>query len=161
MIRPTYKPIFISAAGNRSLVERYVEDICNLNHIGTEMYGNILFSVNEMLDILFHLRKEMDSSAAEVSAEATGNCLRFQVRMAEENSEKNPWYDEIEEEIRKAKLEKELYIIRKLADKLILGKDNLYILAEFDNTGMRYERVMERISSLKRYWEKDPAMKGV
>lgn len=160
MINPSYKPIPISNSESRTSLERYVEDICNLNHIGAEDFGNILFSVSEMVNIMFGLQNEFGLRIAELSAEVSGRRIRFQVKANGKQVGYSFDEDEIEREIKKARFERELFILRKLTDKIYFGTENFFIVAEFDLAAMGYERVMKRAEILKQYWERDPALKG-
>jgi hypothetical protein len=157
----TYKPVLLEYTSNRGIVERYIEDICNLNNISNELYGNILFAVTETLDILFSLRLQYGFSAITVEGSGTPRGLMFNLSAKEKAGGLTGIEDEIEGGIRKNKMEQELFIVEKLADKIVVSKKHVGIALEFFSVGISYDRVMDRISNLQQFWNRQKALKGV
>ena len=160
-MKERYKPILLTKEPEEHLLERYIENICNLNNISNELYGNIQFAVFEAVEILFSLSDNYNFKSITASSFLFPNGLGFILKAHNYLSDCFKSEDYIETKIRIHKMEKEFFIIKKLADNITILKDSPGIELRFTAVGLGYERVMERINCLNSFWEAQKTLKGV
>ena len=67
--------------------------------------------------------------------------------------------EQLDREIRRLNLERELFIVAKLSDKMFIDPERMKISIFFACEDIGFTRVMSRISNLQKYWSKEETIK--
>jgi len=145
----------ISVTGRKELfkLEKFIEEICDYHNINNEYFGNILLASTESANILILVAGEEQASKLIISFEKTVKGFTFKLKF----SGKNVFNDKdhiLEQEIRKHRLTKEIYIVKALADEVTISVKGESITLTFYVSSINYEKSLLRISQLKDYWIK-------
>lgn len=148
-----YKPLYLTKDAGENLLENYIENVCNLNHVSTEVAGNIHFAIIEAKELFQNLFSNEAEHGVMLRTEITGNKLSFELSdyNRDESAEEELTIDSL---LRRNINKDKEFIISKLADEFAIRNNPPGILLSFFNEGLRYERVMERISLLKAHWNR-------
>lgn len=146
------KEITISGIKEIFVVERFVEEICDYYNINNEYFGNILLATTEAAGILLSITNNTEKGKLLIHFERSPKGLLFKIKMLDEDvSGKNE--DLLDQEIRKHKLSKEIFIVRALADEITISLSGKAIVMTFYVSSMNYEKSLQRINKLKAYWD--------
>lgn len=134
-------------------LERFVEEICDFHNINNEYFGNILLASTEAANILFSIASDESKGNLTIAFEKNVKGFCFKIKIA--GNDKGEEIDfEIEHEIRKHKLAREIYIIKALADEVTISVRGESITMTFYVSSINYEKSLGRIQQLKEYWNK-------
>jgi len=147
-----YREILISGKTEIFKLEKFIEEICDFHNIYHEYFGNILLATTEAADILFSLHDAAAGANILVSFNRNTKGLVFNIKMDENGKEEKEEEDVLDQEIRKHKLSRDIYIIRALTDEITISVNARSIVLVFYVSSMNYEKSLQRISKLKEYW---------
>jgi hypothetical protein len=151
------KEIDINGIKEIFILERFVEEICDFYNINNEYFGNILLATTEAATILLSLNDISEKGKLLVRFDRSPKGLMFKIRVTDEgNSGINE--DILDQEIRKHKLSKEIFIVKALADEITISLSGKDIVLIFYVSSMNYEKSLLRINKLKEYWEQRVAV---
>ncbi len=151
------KEIDINGIKEIFILERFVEEICDFYNINNEYFGNILLATTEAAAILLSLNDISEKGKLLVRFDRSPKGLMFKIRVTDEgNSGINE--DILDQEIRKHKLSKEIFIVKALADEITISLSGKDIVLIFYVSSMNYEKSLLRINKLKEYWEQRVAV---
>jgi serine/threonine-protein kinase RsbW len=158
-MRKDSRKISISGSKEINKLERFIEEICDYYNINNEYFGNILLATTESANILLALNEHPGKGKVSIIFERTNKGLVFHIKLnnPEINSEKES--DFLDNEIRKHKLSKEIFIIRALTDEITISIDGKSIRLVFYVSSINYEKSLERINKLKEYFGKEISVK--
>lgn len=158
-MRKDLRKISISGAKEINKLEKFIEEICDYYNINNEYFGNILLATTESANILLALDDNPNKGKISIGFERTPKGLVFHIKLTnpEINSEKAK--DFLDNEIRKHKLSKEIFIIRALTDEITISIDGKSIRLVFYVSSINYEKSLQRINKLKEYFSKDVSVK--
>ena len=143
----------ISVKGKKELykLERFIEEICDFHNINNEYFGNILLASTEAANILISVSNKETATGLAVTFEKTMKGFTFKLKFLEQSIliEQENY---LEQEIRKHKLAKEIYIVKALADEVTISVKGESITLTFYVSSMNYEKSLQRINRLKEYW---------
>ena len=145
----------ISVNGNNELykLEHFVEEICDYHNINNEYFGNILLASTEAASILIAISEGIVQNILVVTFEKTIKGFTFKLKFDGQDLSSGQEHV-LEQEIRKHKLAKEIYIVKALADEVTISVKGESITLVFYVSSMNYEKSLQRINSLKEYWVK-------
>jgi len=152
-MKKDYREIEIKGEKELFKLERFVEEICDFHNVNTEYFGNILLASTEAANILFSIASEESGGILKVAFEKNVKGFNFKIRIAGNDKEDGKEF-EVEHEIRKHKLAREIYIIKALADEVTISVKGESITMTFYVSSMNYEKSLSRINQLKEYWNK-------
>jgi len=155
-MKKDYREIAISGKSELYKLERFVEEICDFHNINNEYFGNILLASTEAANILISISKEKKEAILIVTFEKTIKGFTFKLKFSHPDIINDDC--SLEQEIRKHKLSKEIYIIRALADEVTISVRGEAITLTFYVSSMNYEKSLARINTLKEYWIKKSAI---
>jgi len=158
-MRKDLRKISISGTKEINKLERFIEEICDYYNINNEYFGNILLATTESANILLALDDNPNKGKISIGFERTPKGLVFHIKLTnpEINSEKEK--DFLDNEIRKHKLSKEIFIIRSLTDEITISIDGKSIRLVFYVSSINYEKSLQRINKLKEYFSKEVSVK--
>jgi len=158
-MRKDLRKISISGTKEINKLERFIEEICDYYNINNEYFGNILLATTESANILLALDDNPNKGKISIGFERTPKGLVFHIKLTnpEINSEKEK--DFLDNEIRKHKLSKEIFIIRALTDEITISIDGKSIRLVFYVSSINYEKSLQRINKLKEYFSKEVSVK--
>ena len=108
----------------------------------------------EAIGILLSIDLEQESDLISISFDRNPKGLIFCIKRGNIGRESEQQEDELDLEIRKYKLSKELFIVKALSDEADISFNAKSIILVFYVTSMNYEKSLQRISKLKEYWKK-------
>jgi hypothetical protein len=151
-----YRELSISGRAEFTKLDWFVEDICDFYNINNEYFGNVLLATTEAADILFSITGLSPESVVKVFF--TRNCqgLEFKLKLKMDHLDTSSIEkeDDLDREIRKHNLEREIFIIRALVDEIHIAPNAKSMTLMFYVSSMNYEKSLKRISELKEYWNK-------
>ncbi|MCK9421091.1 MAG: hypothetical protein M0Q38_00645 [Bacteroidales bacterium] len=153
-MKKDYRELVVCNKKEIPKLERFVEEICDYYNINKEYFGNILLATTEATCILFSLNNEKGTDEILISFERTPKGLIFKIRLGEKEYNIEDMEDDLDREIRKHKLSKEIFIVKALADEITISINAKSIILVFYVTSMNYEKSLQRINKLKEYWGK-------
>ena len=151
-MKKNYREISIYGKKEFYKLERFIEEICDFHNINNEYFGNILLASTEAANILISVSKQ-EAAKLIVSFEKTIKGFTFTLKFHEQDIPPEPEHY-LEQEIRRHKLNKEIYIIKALADEVTISITGKSITLIFYVSSMNYEKSLIRINKLKEYWIK-------
>ena len=160
-MKTNYREISIHGQKELYKLERFIEEICDFYNINNEYFGNIMLASTEAANILISVSSKEIAEKLLVTFEKTIKGFTFKLKFLEQDS-----YHEqehfLEQEIRKHRLTKEIYIIKALADEVTISITGESITLTFYVSSMNYEKSLLRINKLREYWIKktSPVNKG-
>ncbi|MEI6884830.1 MAG: hypothetical protein WCO02_10105 [Bacteroidota bacterium] len=152
-MKKDYRELSLVGKAEMFKLERFIEEICDYHNINNEYFGNILLASTEAANILLSLSGEKKETFLVVSFEKTIKGFTFKLKFNGKdfsNDEENF----LEHEIRKHKLSKEIFIVKALADEVMISVKGESITLTFYVSSMNYEKSLGRINQLKEYWVK-------
>jgi len=151
----------VTIHGSKELhkLERFIEEICDYQNINNEYFGNILLATTESVNILLALNENREKAKITISFDRSPKGLIFHIKANDLTNTGEPSDDLLENEIRKHKLSKEIFIIRALTDEITISVDGKSIHLVFYVTSINYEKSLERINKLKEYFNKSVSVK--
>jgi hypothetical protein len=152
-MKKDYREISVKGKEELYKLERFVEEICDFHNINNEYFGNILLASTEAANILISVSTKGDISQLSVSFEKTVKGFTFKLKFTGQEME-NEKDNFLEQEIRKHKMTREVYIVKALADEVTISMKGESIILTFYVSSMNYEKSLNRINRLKEYWEK-------
>jgi hypothetical protein len=146
------REIVISGRNEINKIERFIEEICDYYNIYNEYFGNILLATTEAADILLSLHDSSESGHVLISFNRNSKGLVFNIKAEEYEGNPIEGEDILDQEIRRHKLSRDIYIIRALTDEITISVKARSIILVFYVSSMNYEKSLERITRLKEYW---------
>jgi len=156
-MKKDYREISINGKKELFKLERFIEEICDYHNINNEYFGNILLASTEAANILISVSEERKKANLMISFEKTVKGFTFKLKFNGEDISREQ-ENFLEQEIRKHKLAKEIFIIKALADEVTISVKGESITLTFYVSSMNYEKSLLRINKLKEYWIKKAAM---
>ncbi|MEI6454923.1 MAG: hypothetical protein WCO93_01425 [bacterium] len=153
------RKVTITGSGEIHKLERFIEEICDFYNINNEYFGNILLATTESANILLAINENREKGKITIAFERTPKGLVFHIRVSDHASHKEKSDELLENEIRKHKLSKEIFIIRALTDEITIAVDGKTIQLVFYVSSINYEKSLQRINKLKEYFSKTIAIK--
>ena len=122
-----------SRAENIILVERMVEDVCDVYNVSQDMFGNILIALTEGVNnAIYHGNKANPNKYIEIYFKATSEQLKFAIK--DEGSGFD--YNNVPDPTRPEKVEEPdgrgVFLMRKLANKVSFEDNGATVILEFD-----------------------------
>lgn len=152
-MKKDYRELSITGKEEIFKLEKFIEEICDFHNINNEYFGNILLASTEAASILISVNGAGGLSKLEITFEKTIKGFTFKLKFgSKENAgEQENFFDQ---EIRKHKMSREIYIVKALADEVIISVKGESITLTFYVSSMNYEKSLTRINKLKEYWVK-------
>jgi hypothetical protein len=147
-----YRELVITGKSEIYKLERFIEEICDFNNIYHEYFGNILLATTEAADILFSLHDAAEGTNILVSFKRNSKGLVFNIKIDGIGGNEIEGEDILDQEIRRHKLSREIYIIRALTDEITISVNARSIVLVFYVSSINYEKSLQRITKLKEYW---------
>jgi hypothetical protein len=154
-----YRELVITGNKEITKLERFVEEICDYYNINNEYFGNILLATTEAAGILFSLNDALSDGKIFISFDRTSKGLIFKIRLSNSEGKLEEGEDILEQEIRKHKLSRDIFIIKALTDEITISVNAKSIILVFYVSSMNYEKSLLRINQLKEYWTKKEDVK--
>lgn len=154
-----YRELVITGNKEITKLERFVEEICDYYNINNEYFGNILLATTEAAGILFSLNDSLSDGKIFISFDRTSKGLIFKIRLSNSGGKLEEGEDILEQEIRKHKLSRDIFIIKALTDEITISVNAKSIILVFYVSSMNYEKSLLRINQLKEYWTKKEDVK--
>lgn len=149
------KRIVLQSACDFHRVERFIEDVCEYHNITNEYFGNIILAVTDAVEIMFSIFQREHEMKLYLFFNKIPKGLRFRVQIKSNDLKEIDDEDILDKEIRGHKLGRELFIIRAVTDELEINKNARGISMTFYVTSINFEKSLERIELLKKYWNKE------
>ncbi|MCK9204158.1 MAG: hypothetical protein M0P58_06955 [Bacteroidales bacterium] len=153
-MKQDYRELIVDGKVEIPRLERFVEEICDYYNINNEYFGNILLATTEAAEILFSLNEMDTGNKILVSFDRNQRGLIFKIKIENNETHDDEVEDDLDKEIRKHKLSKEIFIIKALTDEITISVNGKSIILIFYVTSMNYEKSLQRINKLKEYWSK-------
>lgn len=135
---------------------QFVEGVCDLYHAGPEYFANIMLATDEA--IKYVMKKSLEAGGEiSLTAEQKSGGLRFIIDGRKGN--RPAPVDELEIEIEKNRITRELYIIYSLSDKCNFSKQGTRIELCFNITSLDNEKYLGRVHQLIGYFSSKPVLK--
>lgn len=144
--------IRIKSGKDLAKAEKYIEETCDYYNIGSEYFANIMLSASEGIRILLG-KGEPQKGEVIVYGSKTNKGLRITI----ERKSKEPRiedHDTIDKGLKMAKMTREMYIIKTLADDLKISGGGEKIELHYYITSLNTEKYFRRAQKLKEYFEK-------
>ncbi len=121
-----------SKAENIILVERMIEDICDVYNISEDYYGNILVAITEAVNnAIYHGNKADPTKNIDISFKSSDGHVSFTVK----DEGKGFGYDSLPDPTNPENLEKEngrgVFLMRNLADKVSFEDNGSTVILDF------------------------------
>lgn len=152
MKRKSNKEIRIKGIQELFKVEQFVEEICDYYNINQEYFGNILLATTEATGILLSLNDCKGKGKVLISFERSSKGLIFKIKLSSDVGE-TVKEDLLEQEIKRYKLSKEIFIVKALADEITISLTGKSVTMVFYISSINYEKSLKRITTLKEYWQ--------
>jgi hypothetical protein len=152
-MKKDYREIEIKGKKELFKLEKFVEEICDYHNINNEYFGNILLASTEAANILISLAIENKIETLIISFEKSLKGFNFKIRIIGKGIEEGNEF-RLEQEVRKHRLSREIYIIKALADEVTISVTGESIIMIFYVSSINYEKSLVRINQLKEYWVK-------
>ncbi|MCX6287864.1 MAG: hypothetical protein NTY96_12180 [Bacteroidetes bacterium] len=152
-----YREIAINGKKELYKIERFIEEICDYHNINNEYFGNILLASTEAANILISVTGMAKEASLMITFEKTIKGFTFKLKFDGPDISNHQEHF-LEQEIRKHKLAKEIFIVRALADEVTISVKGETIILTFYVSSMNYEKSLTRINKLKEYWVKKKAV---
>jgi len=136
-----------------SRFERYMEEVCDHYNVVNEYFGNVLLASSEAARILLSLDERKSDHKVEAIADRDGKALVVRLSLISEDAE-TECRDEIDIEVAKLKLKRELFIVSSLADETDISETGNVIQLKFFISSMDMDRSLSRVQQLRDYWSK-------
>ena len=149
-----FRELVISGRSEVAKLEWFIEEICESYHINNEYFGNILLATTEAAGILFSLNDSDDNSEVTVGFSRSQKGLEFSMNLGSSLPGISENEDFLDQEIRKHKLSRDIFIIKALIDKISISGDGKCICIVFYISSINYEKSLKRITELRKYWKK-------
>jgi hypothetical protein len=153
-MKQDYRELVITGVKEISKLERFVEEICDYYNINNEYFGNILLATTEAAGILFSLNDAIADGTISISFDRNPKGLIFKIKLGSNSTREDESEDILEQEIRKHKLARDIFIIKALTDEITISVNAKSIILVFYVSSMNYEKSLLRINQLKEYWTK-------
>lgn len=135
-------------------LERFTEEICAYYYVDDEYFGNIMLSTVETARMLFMMNEKYPSKKMNIEYEKEKNGIKIRFTLKEGSKKANNETDHLDQELRKHNIEKNLYIVKTLADKVNISKNLKHVELNFYISSINHEKSLSRIEKLKDYWSK-------
>jgi serine/threonine-protein kinase RsbW len=121
-----------SKAENIILVEKMIEDICDVFNISEDYYGNILVAITEAVNnAIYHGNKADPTKSIDISFKSSNGLVSFTVK----DEGKGFGYDSLPDPTNPENLEKEngrgVFLMRNLADKVSFEDNGSKVILDF------------------------------
>ena len=121
-----------SKAENIILVERMIEDVCDLFNINQDYYGNILVALTEAVNnAIYHGNQANEKKSIDISFKTSSDYISFIVK--DEGSGFN--YDSLPDPTNPENIEKPngrgVFLMRNLADKVSFEENGSVVILDF------------------------------
>jgi hypothetical protein len=153
-----FRELVITGKNEISKLERFVEEICDYYNVNNEYFGNVLLATTEAAGILFSLNDASENTTICIAFDRNSKGLIFKFKLGGTDEAVIPDEDILDQEIRKHKLSRDIYIVKALADEITISVNAKSIVLVFYVSSMNFEKSLERINKLKEYWLKKDAV---
>jgi hypothetical protein len=150
-MKKDYREIKIKGQKELFKLEKFVEEICDYHNINNEYFGNILLASTEAANILISIGADNQNTALTISFEKNLKGFTFKIKLTGKGPEEGKEF-KLEQEVRKHRLAREIYIIKALADEVTISVQGESITMTFYVSSINYEKSLSRINKLKDYW---------
>lgn len=151
-MKKDYREISVKGKEELYKLEKFVEEICDFHNINNEYFGNILLASTEAANILISVSGNGLSGLA-ITFEKTIKGFTFKLKLSGRDMLEEQ-ENFLEQEIRKHKMSREIFIVKALADEVTISVKGEVIILTFYVSSMNYEKSLTRINKLKDYWIK-------
>lgn len=148
-----YREIVIKDKRSIGRLERFIEEICDYYNIHHEYFGNVMLATTEAAEILMTINQREFSEGIVIRFDRNSKGLIFTLRMNFAEEQEKGKEDVLDIAIRTHQLEKEIYIVKSLADEVTISLNGKSIILIFYVSSMNYEKSLDRINRLKGYWK--------
>ena len=149
-----FRKLVISGQKEIAKLEKFVEEICDYYNINNEYFGNILLATTEAAGILLALNDSAEKGKVAINFDRNPKGLIFKIKLVGDEVIKIDSEDILDQEIRKHKLSRDIFIIKALTDEITISVNARSIVLVFYVSSMNYEKSLKRIKELKEYWNK-------
>jgi len=149
-----YRELALTGFREIGKLEKFVEEICDYYNIANDYFGNILLATTEATTILWSINNSEQNGVIYVSFDRKPKGLIFSIRFGADDVKRIETEDILDQEIRKHKLSRDIYIIKALTDEIMISVNGRSIKLIFYITSINYEKSLKRISELNEYWHK-------
>ncbi len=146
------RELVITGKKDISKLERFVEEICDYYNINNEYFGNVLLATTEAAGIMFSLNENEADTPVQIIFGRNSKGLTFKFRLGGIDDNEATNEDILDREIRKHKLSRGIFIVKALADEITISVNARSIVLIFYVSSMNYEKSLQRINELKKYW---------
>ncbi len=124
-----------SSADNMRLVERLVEDVCDVFNVNEDSYGNIMIAVTEAVNnAIYHGNKSNPDKQVKIGFESDDNHLKFMVADEGEGFD----YDALPDPTDPLYIDKPhgrgVFLMKNLADKVEYNNNGQEVMLTFNTT---------------------------
>ena len=153
MVKKLRKIELISARENISLIEKFVEEICDDYNIYNSYFGNIIIALTEATtNAIIHGNKEDKLKTVIITFESKSIGLTFVIEDQGDGFDFENIPDPTDVSIENSdELGKGIFLIKSLADEVNFYEDGRVIEIVFKITSINNETTIERINILKAY----------
>jgi len=137
-----YREIAVNGKKELYKIERFVEEICDYHNINNEYFGNILLASTEAANILISVSGVKGETSLIVTFEKNQQGFYVQIRFVGQDIS-NEQEHFLEQEIRKHKLTKEIFIVKALADEVTISVKGESITLTFYVSSINYEKIAQ------------------
>lgn len=123
-----------SKTDNLRLVERLIDDVCQIYNVNEDSYGNILIAVTEAVNnAICHGNKNNPDKIVQIGFESSGNQLTFKIK------DEGPGFDyaNLPDPTDPANLEKlngrGVFLMKNLSDKIEFSNNGKEVALSFNN----------------------------
>jgi serine/threonine-protein kinase RsbW len=147
---------FSSLPENISLVEKFIEEICDDNYISPSYFGNILLAIEEAVkNSIIHGNNQNASKQVTLNYQRIRNRLRFTIEDEGEGFDPHQIPNPLDSDDARGN---GIFLIRSLADKVMYNSMGNIVELTFTISSINQETTLNRISQLKCYFKKQKSL---
>lgn len=137
---------FESKPENISLVERFIEEICDYFNVNNDYFGNILVAINESVNnAIVHGNKCDVSKKVSIDFKVSNGCLSFLVKDEGDGFDLNSIPDPTDPSVSDSSKGRGIYLIRHLADEVNFLEDGRMVEMNFKVSNINNSVAQHRI----------------
>jgi serine/threonine-protein kinase RsbW len=141
---------------NISRVEKFVEEICDENYISNNYFGNIMLAIEEAVrNAIVHGNKEVSKKQVSLIFFRKKNGLSFTIEDEGEGFNLQDIPNPLDSD---TALGNGIFLIRSLADKVNYNSTGNQVELIFTISSINQETTLNRISQLKRYFNRQKSL---
>ena len=156
-MKKLYKKLIInSLQKNISQVERFVEEICDEHYISASYFGNIMLAMDEAVtNAIVHGNKQDRQKKVTITFQRNKSGFCFVIEDEGEGFNYKNIPDPIESEDVSGN---GIFLMRSLADKVYFNETGNRVELIFSTSSISQETTLNRISQLKKYFNKQRSL---